>query len=78
MKEKQTHRQRKNLWLPWGKNEGKREIVKEFGINMHTLLYLKWVTNKNLLYNTGNSVQLCDSLDEGWGRDLEENEYMYG
>ena len=41
MKEKQTHRQRKNLWLPWGKNEGKREIVKEFGINMYTLLYLK-------------------------------------
>ena len=56
----------------------REEIVKEFGINMHTLLYLKWVTNKNLLYNTGNSAQLCDNLDEGWGRDLEENEYMYG
>ena len=55
----------------------REEIVKEFGINMHTLLYLKWVTNKNLLYNTGNSVQLCDSLDRVWGRDLEENEYTY-
>ena len=60
-----------------GKKKGD-EIVREFGINMHILLYLKWVTNKNLLYNTGNSAQLCDSLDEGWGRDLEENEYMYG
>ena len=55
----------------------REEIVKEFGINMHTLLYLKWVTNKNLLYNTGNSVQLYDSLDRVWGRDLEENEYRY-
>ena len=60
-----------------GKKKGE-EIVREFGINMHTLLYLKWVTNKNLLYNTGNSAQLCDSLDGEWGRDLEENEYMYG
>ena len=60
-----------------GKKKGE-EIVREFGINMHTLLYLKWVTNKNLLYNTGNSAQLCDSLDGGCGRDLEENEYMYG
>ena len=23
----------------------------------HTLLYLKWITNKNLLYSTGNSAQ---------------------
>ena len=25
-------------------------------INMYTLLYLKWITNKDLLYSTGNSV----------------------
>ena len=24
---------------------------------MYTLLYLKWITNKNLLYGTGNSAQ---------------------
>ena len=62
-----------------GKEKGE-ETVREFGINMHTLLYLKWVTNKNLLYSTGNSAQLHGSLDGGWGRDLEENEYthMYG
>ena len=32
-------------------------IVREFGINMHTLLYLRWTINKVLLYSTGNSVQ---------------------
>jgi len=32
-------------------------IVREFGMDMHTLLYLKWTTNKDLLYSTGNSAQ---------------------
>ena len=32
-------------------------IVREFGIDMSTLLYLKWITNKDLLYSTGNSAQ---------------------
>ena len=27
-------------------------IVREFGMVMHTLLYSKWITNKNLLYST--------------------------
>ena len=26
-------------------------------MDMHTLLYLKWVTNKDLLYSTWDSVQ---------------------
>ena len=30
---------------------------REFGLDMYTLLYLKWITNKDLLYNTGNSAQ---------------------
>ena len=29
----------------------------EFGINMHILLYLKWITDKDLLFSTGNSAQ---------------------
>ena len=33
--------------------------VKEFGIDMYTLLYLKWITNKDLLYSTENSAQYC-------------------
>ena len=32
-------------------------IVREFGMNMYTLLYLKWITNKDLLCSTGNSAQ---------------------
>ena len=31
-------------------------IAREFGINMYTLLYLEWITDKDLLCSTGNSV----------------------
>ena len=31
-------------------------IVKEFGMDMYTLLYWKWITNKVLLYSIGNSA----------------------
>ena len=27
-------------------------IVRESGINMYTLIYLKWITSKDLLYST--------------------------
>ena len=27
--------------------------LKEFGINIYTLLYIKQITNKDLIYNTG-------------------------
>ena len=33
------------------------EIVRKLGINTYTLLYLKWITSKILLYSTGNSAQ---------------------
>ena len=29
----------------------------EFDISTYTLLYLKWIINKDLLYSTGNSAQ---------------------
>ena len=32
-------------------------IVREFGRDMYTQLYLKWITNKDLLYSTWNSPQ---------------------
>ena len=35
---------------------GKDRIVREFGMVMYTLLYLKWIANKDLLYGTGNSA----------------------
>jgi len=43
------------LWLGGGRmGEG---IVREFGMDMYTLLYIKWITNKDLLYSTGNSAK---------------------
>ena len=32
-------------------------IVKDFGKVIYTMLYLKWITNRNLLYSTWNSAQ---------------------
>ena len=55
-KQKRTHRPWERIYGCWGKGweEG---IVRKFGMDMNTLLYLKWITNKNLLYSTGNSAQ---------------------
>ena len=47
---------RTNLWLPGGMGRGDG-IDWEFGIDMYTLLHLKQITNKGLLYSTGNSAQ---------------------
>ena len=38
-----------------GGKDGGRD--REFGMDMYILLYLKWITNKDLLYSTGNSAQ---------------------
>ena len=38
------------LWLLKGKcRQG--EIKQEFGINIHTLLYIRYITNEDLLYS---------------------------
>ena len=36
-------------------------IVRDFGIDMYTLLYLKQKTNKDLLYSTGTAA--CNNLN---------------
>ena len=43
-----------NLRLPEG--VGERGIVREFVMDMYTLLDLKRITNKDLLCSTGNSA----------------------
>ena len=45
------------------------ETVRKFGMDMCTLLYLKWVNSKRLLYSTWNSAQ-CYVADgrRVWGR----------
>ena len=46
-----------NLWLlEAGEGAGER-IVREFVIGRCTLLYLKWITNKVVLFYTWNSIQ---------------------
>ena len=55
----------------WG--EG---TVREFGMDRYALLYLKWVTNKDLLHSTGKSAQ-C-SVAAWMGGEFEgESGYMY-
>ena len=40
------------------RGEGWEEgIVREFGMDLYTLLYCKWITNRVPLYSTGNSAQ---------------------
>ena len=51
-----------NLWLPGVEEDGERIII-EFGTATYTLLYLKCITDMDLLYSTGNSAELCGSLD---------------
>ena len=36
---------------------GREWVVRDFGKVMYTLLYLKWITNKDLLCSTWNSAQ---------------------
>ena len=45
------------LCLPKGKQGVKGRIYQEIGINIHTLLYVKQIINKNLLYSTDNSTK---------------------
>ena len=33
------------------------ESIVEFGISVYTVLYLKWISNKDLLYSTLNSAR---------------------
>ena len=51
-KQRQTHRLR-----TWTYGCQREEREREFGMVMYTLLYLKWIANKVLLYSTGNSTR---------------------
>ena len=49
-------------------------IVRKFGMDTYTLLYLKWITNKDLLYSTGNSAQCYMAA---WKGELFGGEWIY-
>ena len=44
-------------------------------LGVYTLLYLKWITNKALLYSTGNSAQWY--VEVWMGGESGENRYIY-
>ena len=54
-RQKQGHRCRKQTYGYQGGRGG--GINWEIGIDIYTLLYIKQITNKDLLYSTGNSTQ---------------------
>ena len=54
-KQKQTHRLRAQARGCVGRM-GER-TVREFAKDLYTPLYLRWITNKDLLYSTWNSAQ---------------------
>ena len=50
----ESQMQKTNLWLPGGRIEG---INWEIGIDKYTLLCIKQIINKDLLYSIENSIQ---------------------
>ena len=53
-------------WVGWVE-----EVVWEFGIHVYTLLYLKWIIIKDLLYSRGKSAGCYVAAWVGqvvWGR----------
>ena len=59
-KQKETHRlsqrKRTSFWL-LGVGDRGEGIVRELWMDMYTLLYLKWITHKDVLCSTRNSAQ---------------------
>ena len=45
-----------SLWLPKGKYGWAEGIDQELGINIYTLLYIRQITNKDLLHSTENTI----------------------
>ena len=54
---KQKHTDLENQLMVTREEVWEEMIVRDLGIDMYTLLYLKWITNKDLLYSTGNPAQ---------------------
>ena len=73
MKQKQTHKQKTDLWLQrGGRVWGGRDW--EFGISRCKLLCIGWINSKVLLYSTGNYIQY--PVINHNGKEYE-NEYMH-
>ena len=62
------------LMVVGGGKDGGKEIVKEFGMDMCTLLYLKWITK---IYCRAHGTLLNVMWQPGWEWGLGENGYRY-
>ena len=47
----------------------------EIQLDIYTLLYIKWMTNKNLLYSTRNSTQYF--VMAYWEKNLKKKKWIY-
>ena len=63
---------RTNICTPREEKEGGMNW--EVGTNGYTLLYIKYITNENLLYTTGSSTQR--SVVTKWEGNPKERRYM--
>ena len=50
---------KRGKWRVWGGCGGGMNW--EIGIDMYTLICIKWITNKNLLYNKINKIKFKNS-----------------
>ena len=61
---------------------GQGGIVREYGTDMYTQLYLTWIT-RNLQYSTGSSAGCCvmgvppSRMGRGWGGMRSKREGVY-
>ena len=67
---------RMKLQLRGGGGRTGEEIVREFSMDMYTLLCLDWITNKDLLYIAHRTLLSIMRLP-GWEGSLGENGYIY-
>ena len=69
--QEQTYKLRKQTYgYQRGKGEG--GITQEFGINRYTLICVKYITDKDLMYSTGNSTPYFIIIYQG-----KESEKVY-
>ena len=72
-KQKQTHRHRKQTYDYQREKEQGRDKLGA-GINKYTFLYIKYITNKDLLYSTENYIQHIIIIYNG---KESQKEYVY-
>ena len=72
-KQEEVHSLREQTYGCQGGKKGKRD--REFGMDMYTLLYLKWITNK--AYCIAQGTLLNFTWQPGWAGSSEEKGYVY-